>query len=49
MTKRLSEKHMVALASWRLCAEGDGLGFSTYNNEQDPITMASFYKGFGTH
>jgi hypothetical protein len=47
-----ANKHMVALASLRAC-EGDGLGYwavgFTGSNEQDPIMMASFYKGFGTH
>ncbi len=39
--------HKVALAAERLCA-GYWVGFSTSNNpEQDPITMASFYKESG--
>ena len=44
--KTANEMHMVALASKRLCA-GYWVGF-TPSNEQDPITMASFYKESGT-
>jgi len=40
-----ANEHMVALASKRLCA-GYWVGF-TPSNEQDPITMASFYKESG--
>ena len=51
-TLKSAQEHMVALASKRLCAvEGDGLGYwaagFTPSNEQDPITMALFYKESG--
>lgn len=45
--KQSSDKHMMALASLRLCA-GYWVEF-TGSNEQDPIKKASFYKGFGIH
>ena len=49
LLKTANEMHMVATASKRLCA-GAGywatLGF-TPSNEQDPITLASFYKESG--
>jgi hypothetical protein len=44
--KQLNEKHMVALASLRLCAGYWAVGF-TGSNEQDPIMTASFYKESG--
>lgn len=45
--KSIREMHIVALASKPLCADY-WIGFSTQgNNEQDPINMASFYKGSG--
>jgi hypothetical protein len=42
------EMHTVALAPAALCA-GYWAGFNagTSNDEQDPITLASFYKGSG--
>jgi hypothetical protein len=42
------EKHSVKSATLRLCA-GYWMGFNANANtpEQDPIKMASFFKGFG--
>jgi hypothetical protein len=46
-----ANEHMVATASTRLCADRSYMvwpnGGKKFNNEQDPITMASFYKESG--
>lgn len=43
---KAEKMHTVALAAERLCA-GYWVGFSTADNNQDPIKMASFYKESG--
>jgi hypothetical protein len=45
LTKQLNAMHTVLLATERLCA-GYWVGFMP-SNEQDPISLASFYKESG--
>jgi hypothetical protein len=46
-TLKSANEHMVALASKRLCA-GYWVGTAGFNSiEQDPMTMASFYRESG--